>query len=168
MPPAAAFFPGDTVEIASNDDGFHGSWFTGIVVRLLSAPSSSGRRKAAGKATLRYLIQFDTLFEDEAGTKRQTEVVDEYQMRPVPPSEPRRAFKLGEEVDAYYNDGWWEGSITEELGSGKFEVYFRASKESIQFKSERLRLHREWTNNAWFPPFDEEKNAFGRRIPPWR
>ncbi|PKI44527.1 hypothetical protein CRG98_035065 [Punica granatum] len=123
MPPAAAFFPGDTVEIASNDDGFHGSWFTGIVVRLLSAPSSSGRRKAAGKATL------------------------------------RRAFKLGEEVDAYYNDGWWEGSITEELGSGKFEVYFRASKESIQFKSERLRLHREWTNNAWFPPFDEEKEV---------
>ncbi|PKI68317.1 hypothetical protein CRG98_011292, partial [Punica granatum] len=147
MPPAASFSPGDAVEIASNDDGFRGSWFTGIVIRLLSAPSSSGRRKTAGKATLRYLIQFDTLFEDEAGTKRLMEEVDE------------RAFKLGEEVDAYYNDGWWEGSITAELGSGKFEVYFRASKESIQFKSESLRLHREWTNNAWFPPFDEEKRG---------
>lgn len=164
MPPAAnssasVFRQGDAIEICSNDDGFRGSWFSGTVIRVLSGSSSSNRRKAAGKPSHRYLVQFDELFEDEAGTEKLREEVDEWQLRPLPPREPRRAFERGDDVNAYYNDGWWEGVITEELGQGRFEVYFRASKESMQFKDEDLRLHRDWIDNAWVPPLDEEQRV---------
>ncbi|KAK4781699.1 hypothetical protein SAY86_015801 [Trapa natans] len=151
------FRQGDAIEICPDDDGFRGSWFTGTVIRGLSGSSSSNRRKVGKKPSHKYLVQFDNLFEDQAGTKKLKEEVEEWQLRPLLPREANRLFSLSDEVDAYYNDGWWEGTITEQLGQGMFEVYFRASKDSIQFKAEDLRLHREWINNAWVPPFSEEQ-----------
>ena len=102
------------------------------------------------------MVEYDNLMEDEAGTKRLKESLKLHQLRPVLPTETNRVFKFGDEVDAYHNDGWWEGHITEELEDGRFAVYFRVSKEQIVFNKEELRLHREWMHEKWVPPFQQQ------------
>lgn len=105
------------------------------------------------------MVEYDNLMEDEAGTKRLKESLKLHQLRPVLPTETNRVFKFGDEVDAYHNDGWWEGHITEELEDGRFAVYFRVSKEQIVFNKEELRLHREWMHEKWVPPFPQQDDS---------
>lgn len=147
--------PGSAVEVSSDDDGFRGSWFVGTVVR----------RCAAKKNQNKFLVEYKTIMADEKGSKPLREMLDVQQLRPPAPRESDRKFKFGEEVDAYHNDGWWEGSITEELPNGRFAVYFRASKEQIEFGKEDLRLHREWNNGKWEPPLEEQVKQVSACVP---
>ncbi|OIV90904.1 hypothetical protein TanjilG_15637 [Lupinus angustifolius] len=142
-PATAPFNAGSAVEISSDDNGFRGSLFTGKIIRRL--------------ANDRLLIEYDNLIADESGSKRLREILKLYQLRPIPPTENNREFKFGDEVDAYHNDGWWEGHVTEECGNGKFAVYFRVSRQQIVFHKEELRLHREWFNENWVPPFPQKQ-----------
>jgi hypothetical protein len=140
---ASEFFkPGTLVEVSSDDDGFRGSWFTGKILRRVSAD--------------KFMVEYDNLMEDEKGKKPLKESLKRQQLRPILPTETNREFKFGDEVDAYHNDGWWEGYITEELKDGRFSVYFRVSREQIVFTKEELRLHREWIDEKWVPPFQQQ------------
>ncbi|KAH1105956.1 hypothetical protein J1N35_009724 [Gossypium stocksii] len=78
---------------------------------------------------------------------------------PPAPRETTRKFKFGEEVDAFHNDGWWEGAIAKELENGNFHVYFKRSKEQLEFREDKLRLHREWLNGSWLPPLEEAEQG---------
>lgn len=105
------------------------------------------------------MVEYDTLMEDEEGTKRLREPLKVHQLRPIPPTETNREFKFGEEVDAFHNDGWWEGHIAEIVSDGRFGVYFRVSREQIVFSKEELRLHREWVNDNWVPPYQQQGDS---------
>lgn len=138
--------PGAAVEISSDEPGFRGSWYPGTVV---TTPSDS----------VRCQVEYTTLFFDKEGRKRLKEVVDMAQLRPPAPPmserEKKRVIAVGEEVDAFYNDGWWEGVVTEVLGDGKFSVFFKSSREQIRFRKDEIRFHREWVDSAWKPPLKE-------------
>ncbi|KAK7344288.1 hypothetical protein VNO77_13728 [Canavalia gladiata] len=138
---SAYFSPGTAVEVSSDDDGFRGSWFSGTVIRRLTSD--------------RFLVEYDNLMADDESSKQLREVLNLRNLRPLPPSEPSREFKFGDEVDAFHNDGWWEGHITEELGDERFAVYFRVSREQLVFPKEQLRLHREWLHLNWVPPIQQ-------------
>lgn len=150
---AAQFKKGAEVEISSNDDGFRGSWYDGTV---LEPPTK--KRKSA-------VVQYKFLTADEKGTKPLTESVDVVLLRPPVPREPCSGpegsggggFALNDEVDAFHSDGWWEGVITKVLGKGKYSVFFRYTREQIDFKRSELRRHREWVNGKWEPPIEEEE-----------
>ncbi|KAL1802203.1 hypothetical protein ACET3Z_030850 [Daucus carota] len=86
-------------------------------------------------------------------TKPLREKLDIVQLRPPAPRESSRGFGFGEEVDAYHNDGWWEGVITRD-NEGVFTVYFRGTKEELEFGAEELRVHREWVKGVWVPPLE--------------
>uniref|UniRef100_A0A3N7FYJ9 Agenet domain-containing protein n=1 Tax=Populus trichocarpa TaxID=3694 RepID=A0A3N7FYJ9_POPTR len=137
------FKPGSKVEIMSDEAGFRGSFYIGTVVKATRTPE--------------FTVRYEKLFEDEEGTKPLQETVNEFQIRPIAPREKKREFKFSEEVDAFHNDGWWEGVITEVNENGKFAVFFRSTKEQIEFVEEDLRLHREWVNGEWKPPLDGEE-----------
>lgn len=160
------FKEGAAVEISSNDEGFRGSWFEGTVIRPpreTSTPLSSRSKRNSvrnqynknKKNTIRVLVEYKNLMEDEAGTKRLREELDLVQLRPPPPREKLLSFKFNEEVDAYYNDGWWEGVVTEVLGKDMYSVFFRGNREQIDFKASQLRLHREWVKGKWVPHLED-------------
>ncbi|KAK3012265.1 hypothetical protein RJ639_012176 [Escallonia herrerae] len=135
-------FPkGTEVEISSNEEGFRGSWYAGTVIR-------------PPKPKNKVLVQYRTL---TAGSRPLREVFDVVQLRPPPPRERRRSFEFSEEVDAYNRDGWWEGVVTRVLAGGRYAVYFRATREEMEFGESELRLHREWVKGSWVPPLEEEK-----------
>ncbi|XP_065853836.1 protein AGENET DOMAIN (AGD)-CONTAINING P1 isoform X2 [Euphorbia lathyris] len=148
-PQKPQFKSGTLVEVSSDDEGFRGSWYIGKVIK-----------RASSKNPDEYLVEYQKLFEDEAGKKPLKENLEWAQLRPLAPKEKKRKFRFGEKVDAYHNDGWWEGSITNECDDGKFAVFFRGTREQIEFDEEDLRLHREWANGEWKPPLEgiqEEK-----------
>ncbi|KAH6826449.1 hypothetical protein C2S53_014303 [Perilla frutescens var. hirtella] len=136
------FKKGADIEISSDDDGFRGSWYAGTVIRPPKKLSSM------------VLVEYKTLMADEAGTRPLRESLRLVQLRPPPPRENRVAFEFSDEVDAYHNDGWWEGVITRVFEEDKYAVFFRGTREQLNFKASLLRLHREWANEMWLPPPD--------------
>ncbi|XP_076931804.1 protein AGENET DOMAIN (AGD)-CONTAINING P1-like [Bidens hawaiensis] len=140
--PNSVFKPGTEVEISSDDNGFRGAWYTGTVIKPVIRN---------GKQLIQ--VEYKTLMADESTTKPLRETLNVVQLRPLPPREKgERDFKFSEEVDAYYNDGWWEGVITGVLQANRYSVFFRATREQLEFSATELRLHREWFYGNWVPP----------------
>ncbi|PON81662.1 Agenet-like domain containing protein [Trema orientale] len=140
------FSPGTAVEVSSDEPGFRGSFYLGTIVQPRASDS--------------YLVQYKTLVtESSKGSKPLREVVIFSQLRPAPPPEAKWVFKMGDEVDVYHNDGWWEAVVTRELGNGRFQVFFGAYKEQMEFAKEDMRLHRKWVNGIWVPKFEEDEEA---------
>ncbi|WOG82984.1 hypothetical protein DCAR_0102157 [Daucus carota subsp. sativus] len=151
--PNAYFKKGALVEISSDEPDFRGAWFLGTVI-------SRSRAKQKNQV----FVQYHTLMSDHDETKFLREKVDVIQLRPPAPREMGRAFSLGEEVDAYHLDGWWEGVITrisgqDSAGGARYSVYFRGTREELDFGADELRLHREWVRGEWVPPFEFMSNT---------
>ncbi|KAL6968669.1 E2 ubiquitin-conjugating enzyme [Sarracenia purpurea var. burkii] len=142
------FKKGAEVEVSFEDEGFRGSWYTATVIRTVS------------KKNNKIFVEFHNLKADDRGRKPLREFVNIILVRPVPPREPRRSFKLSEEVDAFHNDGWWEGIVTAVLDDSRFSVFFRSSREQIDFRDSDLRLHREWVYGNWVPPLEEQPPSY--------
>lgn len=128
---------GAQVEISSDEDGFAGAWFAATVIEQLDGN--------------RYLIQYESLRNDD-DTDFEKEEVDSLHIRPYPPNCLVDSFKLFDEVDALYNDGWWVGIISEVLDHQNYKVYFRGTEELIKFKDSELRIHQEWIDGKWIIP----------------
>uniref|UniRef100_A0A7N0TEF5 Agenet domain-containing protein n=1 Tax=Kalanchoe fedtschenkoi TaxID=63787 RepID=A0A7N0TEF5_KALFE len=155
------FTEGTEVEISSEEDGFRGSWYAATVVT--PPPSATGttrtRKVSGADRSEKVTIEYRDLMEDGRSKKRLRETIDVVQIRPIPPREAKVDFKFNDLVDALFNDGWWEGVIVKVLEGGRFQVYFRATKELIEFGEESLRIHREWVHGHWIPPLlGEEKD----------
>lgn len=138
------FKPGAAVEISSDDDGFRGAWYAGTVIR-------------PAKPKNKFLIQYKTLTTDDDDEKPLQETLDLVQLRPQPPRDRPRSFEFSQEVDAYHNEGWWEGVITKVMKNERYSVFFRATREQIDFEGKDLRVHREWVNGDWVPPFEDHE-----------
>lgn len=126
--------PGTLVEVCSDEEGFKGAWFSATLVEV----------KGEGK----FVVEYDSLLDEDSSLLR--EDVDILQMRPRPPKTAEVAqFEVLDEVDAYYNDGWWVGVVSKVLGDSKYIVFFRNSNEEIEFQHSQLRLHQDWMNGKW-------------------
>ncbi|XWS08456.1 hypothetical protein CRYUN_Cryun40dG0004100 [Craigia yunnanensis] len=132
----AKFPKGMKVEVKSDEYGYEGSWFSAVTT------DSLGNDK--------YLVEYLTLkTEDQDAFLR--EVAYASYIRPPPPPHAQRAYryKLFENVDAWYNDGWWIGQIIKILTGWRYAVYFRTTNEVLEFEHDDLRLHQEWINGKW-------------------
>lgn len=126
---------GTMVEVSSDEDGFHGAWFSAKIVKEI----------LKGK----YLVEYQNLRNND-DTEFLLEEIDTLHIRPCPPNTKASiGFKFLEEVDALYNDGWWIGVVSKILGNSRFSVYFRDTNEELEFHSSDLRPHREWIDGKW-------------------
>lgn len=129
------FQKGMLVEVSSDEDGFKGAWFAATIIRLVGTS---------------FCVEYHNLRADDETALLQ-ETVDPIHIRPVPPEtccgpDPLR---LLEEVDAYYNDGWWAGVVSKVVGKKRYVVYFRQWKEEMEFKHNELRPHFDWVGGRW-------------------
>lgn len=148
------FKKGSKVEISSNDPGFRGSLYTGTVVLPPKHESS--------KVT----VEYETLMAEGKGKRPLRETLSLVDLRPSQPPEKRLAFDFSDEVDAFYNDGWWEGVITHaDKAKDHYKVFFRGTREELDFAASQLRLHREWVKGLWVPPFDAPPHPHVRFLP---
>ncbi|CAK8572551.1 unnamed protein product [Lathyrus sativus] len=137
------FKPGTLVEISINEVGFLGSWFTGKIVRCL--------------ADDKFVVEYEKIMADEEGRKGLQETVERFQLRPIPPQEIIQDIQYGDEVEAYHNDGWWEGIFSGSLEDGRKVVCFRNSTQV--YPDKEVRRHHEWVNGIWIPPFPQQAES---------
>uniref|UniRef100_A0A7N2LXR1 Agenet domain-containing protein n=1 Tax=Quercus lobata TaxID=97700 RepID=A0A7N2LXR1_QUELO len=129
------FRKGTMVEVSSDEEGYKGSWFTATVIQ------STGSDK--------FLLEYHNLTMDD-GTQPLREEVHAQYIRPFPPEVPGVvSFKELQEVDAWYNEGWWEGVISKVLNFSEYIVYFSYSNEELRFGHSKLRPHQHWINGKW-------------------
>lgn len=150
------FTNGAEVEVSSDEEGFRGAWYEGTVIRPIS--KKLRRNDDEDDKKLRVLVEYKTLMADKKGTRRLKETLSLVQLRPRPPRERRRRFNVSEEVDAYHNEGWWEGVVMEVLGGSggrRYSVFFRGTRDQLDFDESQLRTHREWANGKWTPPLEQ-------------
>ncbi|KAJ8573962.1 hypothetical protein K7X08_010473 [Anisodus acutangulus] len=133
------FSKGMKVEVKSDEEGYQGSWYTAVIV------NSIGQQK--------FLVEYLTLrTEDES--KPLKEKADASDIRPCPRVIQRiDRFKMLEEVDAWYNEGWWVGLICKILDGLKYMVYFWTTNEELEFDHFTLRPHQEWIDGKWVIAF---------------
>ncbi|KAK7279157.1 hypothetical protein RJT34_24203 [Clitoria ternatea] len=63
---------------------------------------------------------------------------------PCPPEVPFvGSFKQFQEVDAWYNDGWWEGVVLKVPNNKEYFVSFIHS-DVLKFENCKLRPHQDW------------------------
>lgn len=96
---------------------------------------------------------------DEEGSKCVRGYVDLTHVRPSPPLELNRCFKIGDAVDAYWENGWHQGVVRDLLKDSKYVVDFHGNEGKVEDKSEihqcNVRLHREWDDASWVPSMAE-------------
>ncbi|KAK4759378.1 hypothetical protein SAY87_022509 [Trapa incisa] len=66
-------------------------------------------------------------------------------IRPYPPRQLHGPFKPLDKVDAWYNDGWWEGIILHVLKESDFD----------------LRIHQDWINKKWVIALEKTLDYLG-------
>ena len=129
------FRTGTRVEVKSDEEGYVGAWFAAIIIGTI------GNDKL--------LVQYLNLVTDDE-SKPLREVVNTKHVRPCPPPVYSDAgFKQFEKVDVWFNEGWWEGEISEVPSGSKYMVYFRSTNENLEFDHSALRHHQEWIDGKW-------------------
>ncbi|XP_012084134.1 protein AGENET DOMAIN (AGD)-CONTAINING P1 [Jatropha curcas] len=129
------FRPGTAVEVKSDEEGYIGAWYGATIIGTI------GNDK--------FLVQYLNLVTDDE-TAPLREVTDIAHVRPFPPCEPSDGrFKQFEKVDAWFNEGWWEGEVSGVLNESKYMVYFSTTKENLEFHHSVLRHHQEWISGKW-------------------
>lgn len=126
---------GTTVEVCTDEDGFQGAWFAANIVKVMEKD--------------KFFIRYKTIKTDD-NKELLTEEVDAEHIRPRPPKVvAAESFSLTEEVDAFYNDGWWEGVIRKVLPGRRYKVYFKGTDDELMFQHSDLRPRQDWMDRTW-------------------
>lgn len=148
---------GSTVEVISDEDGLRGGWFSARVLdvkdhkahicykNLLSDDGSGQLEEWISLAseingTPRIRIAHPNIGMKHDGTrKRRREAVRSY------------AWEIGDRVDAWMRDGWWEGIVTgkNEVDETKLTVHFPAGGDTSLVRTWDLRPSLTWKDGQW-------------------
>ncbi|KAF5472678.1 hypothetical protein F2P56_009372 [Juglans regia] len=147
-----SFMVDDKIELLCQDSGIRGCWFRCKVLR----------------ASQKHLkVQYDDV-QDADGYGNLEEWVpaarvaapDKFSMRcsgrlTIRPSPPEDLicckFEVGTAVDAWWNDGWWEGVIigVDASGNDTLHVYIPGEHKCLKLQREDFRTSRDWVENKW-------------------
>ncbi|XP_010032985.2 uncharacterized protein LOC104422373 isoform X1 [Eucalyptus grandis] len=145
----AKLLVGEKVEVASEEDGFQGSWHSGVVI-------------SRGIRTRR--VEYDHILVDDGSGKLVDSVcvppavdglvsctVDQHDyrasIRPVPPIYVTGPcdFSYGMCVDAFHMDAWWEGVIFDHnVGAEKRNVFFPELGDQMLTQLTNIRVTQDW------------------------
>ncbi|KAF9591090.1 hypothetical protein IFM89_001434 [Coptis chinensis] len=109
-------------------------------------------RSASGILTKDNKVEVTSNEKDDNLVTHLRELVDIAHIRPLQPNDTT-SFRLNQQVDAFWNDGWWKGVVIkvfeEDEGGLRYRVYFETSKEEMEFEVSQLRLHLEYVDGKW-------------------
>lgn len=147
-----SFNVGEEVEILSHDSGLRGCWFRCKILKI----SEKGMKvlymdveNVDGPGNLEeWVVAYRVASPDKLGMRWLGRDV----IRPCPTKESLNdGFKIGEAVDAWWCDGWWEGVVvgTNIHGNNDFHVYFPGENRLKCFEKMNLRSSKEWVDRRW-------------------
>ncbi|OAY56172.1 hypothetical protein MANES_03G208100v8 [Manihot esculenta] len=142
----AHFRKGDLVEVLKQENG--PSTSTYYAAKVL---------RSNVKQRNQIFVEYQTMIIIGSGCQKcVTELVDLASVRPMPPRELNKCFRMGDSVDVYCDNAWQKGTIKDILENSKYIVRFHGKSEGIVAEQCYLRLHREWDDGSWVPPLPEQ------------
>lgn len=142
---------GDKVELLSQDSGIRGCWFKCTVLskqpHRLKVRYEDVQNEDESDNLEEWIPAFRVAAPDKFGIRNPGRLT----IRPYPPEEETsRSIVVGTAVDAWWNDGWWEGVVVMiHEQEAQVHVYFPGENEKSIFKTRDLRFSRDWVNNQW-------------------
>ncbi|XP_027340258.1 uncharacterized protein LOC113853811 [Abrus precatorius] len=140
------------IELLCQDSGIRGCWFRCTVVQV---------------ARKQLKVQYDDV-QDEDGSGNLEEWIPAFKLampdklgmrhagrptiRPAPTyKEQELAIEVGNAVDAWWSDGWWEGVVTriDNFGDDSVQVYFPGECLLMKVFRKDLRISRDWLGDRW-------------------
>ncbi|KFK38113.1 hypothetical protein AALP_AA3G071200 [Arabis alpina] len=131
------FHKGMMVEVESDEPGYEGAWYSAKIVRYLGEN--------------RYIVEYQTLKTDDE-KELLKEVARGSDIRPIPPTLIQRVsrYEVNEDVDAWFNDGWWSGRVYQKSNNyTRYGVYFKTTNEALEFEYNDLRPCQVWRKGEW-------------------
>lgn len=126
---------GDSVEIICEEEGFWGAYYEAKIL--------------AKKSNNNLLVEYKNLVTEKDEKVLLREIVEARRVRPVPPPVDVSEFNILQKIDAFDNDGWWEGRITKKLDDFNYSVYFETSGDHLNYSIDRLRIHQDYVYGDW-------------------
>ncbi|KAK1306820.1 hypothetical protein QJS10_CPA10g01817 [Acorus calamus] len=147
------FKVGEKIELLCQDSGIRGCWFRCIVLQLsqnkLKVQYQDVENEDGSGNLEEWVPAFRTAIPDRLGMRfsgRST-------IRPWLPYESLKdcVLEIGTPVDAWWNDGWWEGVLTgvDNFGDDALQVYFPGEDIFMNCQSRNLRRSKDWVGNNW-------------------
>ncbi|KAL6504977.1 hypothetical protein OROGR_024794 [Orobanche gracilis] len=145
-------FPeGSLVEVRTHEADFKDTFFSATVIPTDTiSPKKGSRRKSR-----RVSVEYHSLYKDEDGSELLKENVSISCVRPFPAlQEIVEGYELNDVVDAFYQEGWWIGTVTQVLEGEerRYVVSFQNPPDELQFGFSELRVHWDWVNGSWVRP----------------
>ncbi|KAH9315926.1 hypothetical protein KI387_024553, partial [Taxus chinensis] len=148
---SVSFDIGDRVELLSQDSGIRGCWFRCKVVSKQLHHLKVCYEDVQNEDESDNLKEWVLASRVAVPDKLEIRIPGRLAIRPCPSeNEISSNIVIGTAVDAWWNDGWWEGvvvMIKEPLAG--VHVYFPGENETSIFKIKDLRISRDWVNNKW-------------------
>ncbi|KAG2241544.1 hypothetical protein Bca52824_096473 [Brassica carinata] len=128
--------PDAKIEFLCQDSGIRGCWFRCTVMEV-------SRKQVK--------LQYDDI-EDEDGYGN-LEVIQPPTIRPAPPYAKIADFDpaIGEAVDAWWNDGWWEGVViaTDKPNANDLQIYIPGENLCLTVHRKDVRISKDWVGDSW-------------------
>ncbi|KAM3373958.1 putative protein isoform X2 [Capsicum galapagoense] len=147
------------VEVRSVEDGFLGSWHSGVVIRcdyLIRHVEYDHIVSDKGSGNLVELISVSPIVDGVIPAADEKLVHNLGFIRPLPPQREfgRWPLPYGQCVDFYYQDAWWEGVIFDrEEGEEERRIFFPEMGDEMKAQVSKLRLSQDWdeVTEEWEP-----------------
>ncbi|XP_020254350.1 uncharacterized protein LOC109831439, partial [Asparagus officinalis] len=125
---------GSKVEIAYIRDKLPVAWYMATVIKVIDERV--------------LLVEYENLKSEDDTLL--SEIVSAQYIRPhPPPTAEARNFHLLDEVEAFYNGGWWPGVVAKVIADSRYNVKFMHWEEEIEFNHTELRLLYDWVDGRW-------------------
>ncbi|XP_010939253.1 uncharacterized protein [Elaeis guineensis] len=152
--PTPPFKVGEKIELLCQDSGIRGCWFKCTVLQL------SHRRLKVRYDDLQNVDgcgnveEWIPAFRPAAPDKLGMRCSGRLTIRPCPLCDcllNTVAFLNGTPVDAWWNDGWWEGVVvgTDSCEDDRLQVYFPGEDVFLICQRKNLRISKDWVGNQW-------------------
>ncbi|CAM6064844.1 unnamed protein product [Sphagnum tenellum] len=143
------FEVGDRVEMLCQDSGLRGCWFKGVVTRRVSRRLKIQYEELQNEDGEGNLEEWVSAWRLAGPDKLGVRIVGRTTVRPFPTPCTSADYCIGQAVDVWWNDGWWEGIVVSKEAEGNVKVYFPGEGDISSFHSADLRVSKDWVNGSW-------------------
>lgn len=151
---APPFKVGDKIESLCQDSGIRGCWFRCTVLRLKQKRLKVRYNDVQTEDGCGNLEEWIPAYRLAAPDKLGMRFSGRLTVRPCRIGDflgDNYSLEIGYPVDAWWNDGWWEGVVIgiNSCGDDGLQVYFPGEGLTLVCNAKNLRISKEWTGNKW-------------------